>query len=663
MKANIKRIAQNILSAALVLSLVLGNSSFVEAKKVSKQESVYVNAGADGSVSQITVADWLKGSEAVQGIINDESNLSNITNVKGDESFTQNGNSVEWAAKGKDIYYQGETSGQLPVDLKITYKLDGNAMEPKDMLGKSGKVEIHVAYTNKSKVTKMIDGKQTTIFTPFVMVTGMILSSEVFDKIEIDNGRIINDGSNYIVVGLGLPGMKESLGLEEDAADKIPEEFTVTADVKDFSMGNTFTYGSPGLFNELEPDKIEKLDDLEEKLDDLTDAAEKIVDGSGKLSDNMNVFADKMGELKTSVRQFKKDGVDKLAKGIGKLAKGTPELAKGVNEYTSGVTNFAKGTSSYVDGAKQITDGCSDLYTKVKDLPGKMTTFDTGLRAYTGSVDKMGTKENVTKLKGGAKAVSDGITELNTKLAALEKSYETTDTLIKGLKVSGADATLIAQMEAVLQGQKESIGLLKAATSVESELKQGAGAVSASVNTVMDGLQQLSGKSGELTSATTQLNTAVPELVQGAKKLKEGGEKLVKNNSTLKTSSKKLQKASKKIKKSVTTVKKGVRSLNKGSKSLEKASDKLVSGVDKLTTASSKLNKGGKDLSKGASEFNREGIEKLNDIYEDDVRGFLDRMKAIGQAGRAYKSFSGVTNGMDGEVKFVIETESIEKEK
>lgn len=662
MKRNVRRIAQSTLSAALVLSLVLSNSSFIEAKKISKQESVYVNAGADGTVSQITVADWLKGSADINGTIRDESDLSGITNVKGDETFTQNGKSVEWAAKGKDIYYQGETSQELPVDLKITYKLDGTVMEPKDMLGRSGKVEIHVAYTNKSKQMKTIDGKQTTLYTPFIMLTGMILPSEVFDKVEIDNGRVINDGSNQIVVGLGVPGLKESLDLEEDASEKIPDGFTVTADAKDFSMGNTFTYGSPNLFNELKLDEIEQLDDLEEKLDDLTDAAGKIVDGSEELSDNMDKFADKMGDLKSSVKEFKKDGVDKLAKGIGKMAKGAPELAKGVNEYTSGVTSFASGASSYVDGAKKITDGCSNLYTKVKNLPNQISAFDTGLKTYTGSVDKLGTKENVTKLKSGAKSVSDGITTLNTNLAALEKSYETTDTLIKGLKASGADETLIAQMEAVLNGQKESIQKLKAATSAESELKQGAGAVSGGVTTVMDGLRQLSAKSSELTGVTSQLNSSMPELVQGVKSLKEGGEALAKNNTTLKNSGRKLQKAGGKLKKSVTTVKKGVRSLNKGGKSLVKASGKLVTGVNKLTTASGELNRGSNKLSKGASEFNREGIEEINRIYEDDIKVFLDRLKAIRQVGKAYKSFSGVAGGMDGDVKFVIETEEISKE-
>ncbi len=93
-----------------------------------------------------------------------------------------------------------------------------------------------------------------------------------------------------------------------------------------------------------------------------------------------------------------------------------------------------------------------------------------------------------------------------------------------------------------------------------------------------------------------------------------------------------------------------------------KASGKLVTGVNKLTTASGELNRGSNKLSEGASEFNREGIEEINRIYEDDIKVFLDRLKAIRQTGQAYKSFSGVAGGMDGDVKFVIETEEISKE-
>lgn len=662
MKKNVKRIGQCGLSAALIMSLVLGNSPMVDAKKISKMESVYVTAGADGTTGSVTVSDWLKGSGEGKGVLKDQSNLTDIKNVKGEESFTQTGSDIQWNLNGNDIYYQGKTTEELPVDMKVTYKLDGEEIQAKDLLGKSGKVEIHVSYTNKSKQKKDVDGKKIEIYTPFVMITGMILSSDVFHNIEVDHGRVINDGSNNIVVGLGVPGMGESLDLEEEAAKKIPEEFTVTADAKDFSMGNTFTFASPNLLNEMDLDEVEQLEELEEKLDDLTAAAEKLVDGSHDLMDNMELFSDKMGELKKSVATFKKNGVDKLADGIATLAKGAPELGKGVKEYTAGVNQFAKGTVAYVDGAKQITDGCSTLYGKVKDIPEQMKTFETGLKTYTAGVDKMGTKENVEKMKAGAKAVADGIGTINTNLATLEKTYDTSSQLIEGLKASGADATLVAQLEAVLNGQKAAIQKLQAGTSDTSELKQGAITVSGSVNTIMDGLGQLSSSSSQLTTATSQLSEGMPELVAGVKTLKEGGEKLSKNNSTLKSSSQKIVKASKKLNKSVKKVKSGVNTLNKGGKSLKKASSQLVSGVNKLSSASDKLSNGSEKLADGMGKFNEDAIMKLNTSYEDKVKSMQNRLKAIAEAGKDYKSFTGTSGNMDGEVKFIIETDSIEKD-
>ena len=657
-----KRIRECMICAVLILSMVIGNNCFIEAKKISKQESVYVNAEADGSISKITVSDWLQGSDVASGTIQDISDLQNITNVKGDETFTQNGKDVNWSGAGKDIYYQGQSSEELPVELKITYQLDGKEMTAQEMLGKSGKAEIHVSYKNKSSEKKTIDGKEETIYTPFVMVTGMILPSEHFDHIEVDNGRVVNDGDNNMVVGMGIPGLAESLDLDEDAAENIPSDFTVTADVTDFSMGNTFTFGSASLFNDLDLDDVEELDDLEEKLNDLTDASGELVDGSGELSDNMKLFSGKMGELKSSMKTFQKDGVNKLAKGISTLAKGAPTLVKGVNEYTAGVKSFAEGTSQYVDGAAKITNGCTQLYNSVKGLPSQLQTFDAGLTTYTCGVDKLGSEENVTKMKNGAKAVSGGIATVNAKLDELEKTYATTDALIQQLEATGADTVTVATLKEVLKQQKAGIQALKTATGSESDLKTGADSVSTGVNTVMDSLSQLSANSSSLTSASKQLKTSMPTLVSSVKTLKEGGETLAKNNATLKKSSKKLIKSGKTLKSSVKKVGKGVKTLNQGGKSLQKATNKLSSGVLQLNTASGKLNNGSKKLADGMSEFNDEGIEKLNDAYEDDFKGLLNRLKAIREVGKDYRSFSGIHHSMDGEVKFVIETASVEKE-
>ena len=661
MNKKLKKTLQCTMCAVLSFGMVVCNSSFVEAKKIKKQESVYVNAAADGSVSKITVSDWLKGANETTGTINDISDLKNISNVKGDETFKQNGKDVDWSGAGKDIYYQGESDEKLPVDMKITYKLDGKEIAAKDMLGKSGKVEIHVTYTNKSSRKKKIDGKETTIYTPFVMVTAMVLSSDHFENVEVDNARIVNDGDNQMIIGMGVPGMAENLDLSDDMADKIPSDFTVTADTKDFTIGNTFTYGSASLLNDLDLDDVDELDDLEEKLNDLTDASDKLVDGSDDLYDNLKLFDSKMGELNTSVKKFQKEGVNRLANGISTLAKGAPTLVKGVTDYANGVTTFAKGTTSYVDGAAKITNGCALLYKSVKDIPTQIQSFDTGLKTYTGSVDKLGSKQNVTALKSGAKAVSDGVTSLNTNLVSLEKTYETTDLLLKKLKATGADTT-VATLEQVLAGQKQAIQAMKQATSTTGDLKVGAEKVSGSVATVMDSLDKLSANSSTLTEASTKLKTSMPTLVSSVKTLKEGGDTLAKNNKKLKGASKKLVKSGKTLKKSIKTVGSGVKKLDKGSKSLKSAAGKLSTGVGKLDTASGKLKDGSKKLADGMSEFNKDGIEKINDTYEDDVKGLIDRLKAVCEVGKDYKSFSGLHGSMNGEVKFVIETAAIEKE-
>ena len=138
MNRKVKKMGKTALCSALVFSMVVCNGSFSEAKKVSKQESVYVNAGADGSTSQITVTNWLKDSGAVSGKLEDSTNLTDIKNVKGNETFSQNGQSISWDTSDQDIYYQGKATAELPVSLKISYKLDGKELEAKDLVGKSG---------------------------------------------------------------------------------------------------------------------------------------------------------------------------------------------------------------------------------------------------------------------------------------------------------------------------------------------------------------------------------------------------------------------------------------------------------------------------------------------------------------------------------------------
>ena len=652
----LNRISKTVISGLLVTSLVVSNGAYANAQKISKDESVYVNADESGATTKITVSNWLKNA-GINGTINDESDLKDIQNVKGDETFTQNGDDVQWSAGSNDIYYQGTTDKELPVGVEIKYELDGKEIAAKDLLGQSGKLKITVSYTNKSKSTQTINGEKQEMYTPFVMATGIILPDDKFSNVEVDDGKIINEGSNNIVVGFGMPGMAESLDLDEDAADKLPEGFTVTADVTDFSIGNTITFASPSILSDLELDDIDDLDDLENKLEKLVDSSEDLVDGSKKLSN-------KMGELEDKFDDYQ-DGEKSLNKGIKDLVNGGTTLKKGVKDYTNGVDTLAKGTQSYVNGAKQITDGNQKLYEAVKDMPSSYKEFSDGLQAYTKGVDTLADTKTAKQLTDGADAVTAGIGTLNENLGKLESSYDNYKLLADGLKAQAAQisdptqkATILAyvqKLEELYQGQKASVGALVSATNNKSTLKSGASQVAAGIKKVMTGAQTLSGNSATLRSADQKLTSSIATLTASVKKLSEGSKKLSSNDRKLLAGAKKILKASKSVKSGSDKLINGANKLKKGSNKLHKATGKVADGIGKLSD-------GADDLYKGMDKFDQKGIQKLNNVYEDDIKTLKTRLEKLTDMSKDYTNFSGISKGMDGKVKFVIETAEVKKD-
>lgn len=652
----LSRVKKTVVSGLVVTSLIFGNSVFVQAEQVTKEESVYVNAGADGSVTGITVSDWLKNA-GINGTISDKSTLKDIQNVKGEETFEQNGEGLNWSAGSNDIYYQGTTDKELPVSVSLSYRLDGKEISPEELAGKSGKVEIQVKYTNHSSVRKKVNGEQEKMYTPFLMATGVILPTEKFTNVEVDHGRIVNEGSNNIVVGFGVPGMVESLDLSGETAEKFPSEFTVTADVSDFSLGNTITYASASILSDLEVDDDSTLDDLEDDIETLVDSSEELVDGSKTLSDKLGELQDKFGEYA--------DGEKELNKGINDLAAGGNKLAKGVKEYTAGVDSLANGTKDYVNGAKKITDGASQIYDAAKEMPGGYKEFSGGISKYTAGVDEIAEKMKTSGLAQGAASVSAGISELNGNLEKLKESYDSYETIIAGIQAQagmtedeGQKQALLAYAEALKKlstGQKDSVTALAGATSEKSKLKSGASQVSGGIKQVADGISAVAAESSKLRAADGKMTTSIQTLTAKLKELSEGGAKLSKNDKKLLAGAKKILKATK-------SVKSGSSELIRGAAKLKKGSGKLHSSTAKVTDGITKLGEGAIELKDGMAEFDEKGIQKINEKYEDDFLTLKDRLSALLDISKEYTNFSGIGTGMDGEVKFIIETAAIEKE-
>lgn len=486
--------------------------------KLYKEETVYVNADAAGNTDEITVSNWLKNSGDVSGKLTDKSTLNDIKNVKGDEKYTADGDKITWNTDGKDIYYQGTTDKELPVSVKLTYYLDGKEIQPNKLKGKSGHLKIKVNYENKSKKNVEVNGKTENMYTAFVMMTGMILPNDNFTNVTIDNGKVISDGNRSIVVGFGMPGLKESLNLDDikDADDlTIPESLEVEADVTDFEMYSTFTVGLSDLTKDLDLDNIADMDSLQNALDKLDDAALELVSGSNTLSDGTKTLADGVDSytegadtLNDAIQKYlSKDG--ELSGSVTEYVNGVNKIVKGVNDYAKGTTTLANGVTSYVGGEKKLAKGAKQL-----------TTLSDGLTKIQGAIDKMkastdGKGEAKEDLTVASAQLAAGTKELKEALGS--KEVQTLLTQVDGMVKTGKE--MIAETESLQTAMNTGIAapVQQIGTDLESLQKE-----LGTINTQLGNLQKAcEAKVTELNKSITDYNDAVDKAQTASEKSKK----------------------------------------------------------------------------------------------------------------------------------------------
>lgn len=428
-----------------------------EGKVITKEETVYVITDAEGTENKIIVSDWLKNSLSSQ-TISDRSQLEDIENVNGDETFTEKGDQKIWEAKGQDIYYQGSTKKELPVEMKITYKLDGKIVSPEEIAGESGKAEICIDYVNRQYEMVDVNGKEEKIYVPFVALSGMILDSETFRNVEVSGGKILNDGTHMTVLGYAFPGLQEDLDPDQEKIE-IPGRVVITADVTDFEIGSIVSVVSNEIFqktDDTEQDK-EEMQSLEETADEIG----QLMEGNGSLYEEVSALLGKSGELLNGVSVLAegvntlKEGVDSLDTGASQLQMGSAELSAGLNTLSSNSaslnagaeqvfnTLLATATSQVQAAGAQIPALTIENYAEV--LNGVITslgssqgaqsisalkvsldsynTFYTGLLSYTGGVDSSAV--GAAKLAAGASSVKSGTTQLKTGVGTLSAGLQT----------------------------------------------------------------------------------------------------------------------------------------------------------------------------------------------------------------------------------------------
>lgn len=449
MNKRIKRIAAAGLCAVLVAGNVGATPVYAaEAQQnITKDETVYVLAGADGTVQKIIVSDWLKNSAECDEIA-DESALENIENVKGYETYTaESGENIVWAANGKDIYYQGNVDKELPVTMTVTYKLDNKVVSAEELAGKSGKVTIRFDYENHCYETVMINEQEEALCVPFAMVTGMLLDNDTFRNVEVKNGKLVNDGNHTFVVGVAFPGLQENLALEQELVE-IPDYVEVTADVTEFSFGMTFTLATNEVFQNLEEDKLNSASSLRDAFTELTDAMNQLMDGSDALYDGLCELYTQSDKIVSGIEQLT-DGTSEIKYGVEKLDDGAGELKTGILKLSDGLNTLSSQSAMLTGGAEQVfqsllatataqikaagidipdltisnyaevlnnvlamlqNEAGSETIAAVKASLDSYNTFYQGICAYTQGVDSAAS--NIGYLAGGAAGVKAGTEKL-----------------------------------------------------------------------------------------------------------------------------------------------------------------------------------------------------------------------------------------------------------
>lgn len=637
-----------------------------ENTEISKDETVYVIAGADGVTKKIIVSDWIKNAIASDKI-QDKTNLENVTNVKGDESYNMDGDNMHvWDAQGNDIYYQGDIKKELPVSINISYKLDGSTVAAEELEGKSGKVTIRFDYTNNQYEMVNIDGKEEKMYVPFSVITGMVLSNDNFRNIEVSNGRLINDGDRTIVAGMAFPGLSDNLALNEDTLE-IPDYVEITADVASFEMNSSVTIATNELFNKVDLDKLESLDDLSGSLDELTDGMNQLIDGSSELYNGLATLQEKSGEMVKGINQLT-NGAKQLSEGTGSLDDGAAKLQIGAAKLADGLDTLSSNNTTLNAGAKQVFESMlsmADSQMADAGLTVKKLTIDnyaTVLNDVLSSLDQkavynMAHNKAHNQIETAVRA-QEAVIRSKVEVAVREKVLEEVLTAI------GQPMTAKQYEEAVNAGKLPGEIQSKIAGAVEKQMASAEVKALINKNTELQ-IKNLTDEKMQSDEVKSQINKAVESAKSGAtgiaslktqldsyNKFYQG--LLTYTNGVAEASSgaKELKVGTDSLKAGTTGLKKGASDLYTGLKTLKEGSSALVDGVTQLKD-------GAMQLSDGLKEFNEKGVQKLVDAVDGDLNGLLSRIRTTADVSKDYKSFAGISDEMDGSVRFIYKTDSI----
>ena len=592
-------------SAALALTLAAGCAmpAFAAGKSsFSKSETVYAVMNGDGSIKSTTVSEHLYSASGLANVT-DKTTLTDIQNTESDAEFTQNGEELVWNTNDTDVYYKGNTDKALPIDVKVTYALDGQEAALEDIIGKSGHLTVTVNLKNNETDTVNVNGKDRTIVTPLITAVGVILGGDA-SNMTAEHGMIESAAKSSVAAFVTLPGVKDSLsGLLPDEVDSIEDYLqdtvTVEADVEDFTCPqvmvacatSTAALGTDNVFD------LSSINDLTDGINQLNDAMSQLMDGASQLVDGTSQLA---------------GGVLALLDGANTLNNGAAALDDGLGQLTNGLDTLSANNAALNAGAQQVADGV--LASANKTLKeGGLIDEDMTWSNYEAVIDNILTMNDKTLAAGRRKIVrtvweqAPSFKDSQLDLALYLSATKTNHDLEAALKLmQNFDASM-------LTGALEMVTNADAKNTAKAELKYQVenSQDMADVRALKTSLSQIQ----FFVSSVNQYTAGVQTAADGAHSAKDGSAQLAAGTKT------------------------------------------LYDGVNTLNTGAGQLNDGAGQLNDGLNQFNEEGISKLTGaLDQDQLHGLKTVLDEMTDRLNDYTSFAGAPDDAESSVKFVYKT-------
>lgn len=438
---------------------------------MKKEESVYVNLSADGTVKTVNVTDWLH-TDMPQVRIKDISNLANITNVKTLTEPVISNENLYWDMDTTDLYYSGISNKEPPVKFTIKYFLDGEEMTAEEIAGKKGSVKIEIHVENALTKTVTVLGKSYEIACPMLMAGGMILSEENFTNISVDYGSALSDASKQIVFFAGVPGIDESLGLSElDVAlldeSMYADTYTITAYTESFEMSNMMFMVMP--FSALgtvgNGELPETVDDVKEVLTDVENLQtamqgldiQRVVDllygDTNKIEDVMNAVNDATVLYRENEKLITVLGGYMTDENMQKLDKLITDLNNTDLEALSETLNdpMLQTLLLFLPELSESLEGVSVL---AEDIEAVMPIFE----SLSADMDDPEIKESIENLPETLEKLNEILTVLEENQELLEAVGEmATDDNVAKIESIMATADKYSDMGALTEAQTETL--------------------------------------------------------------------------------------------------------------------------------------------------------------------------------------------------------------